>query len=68
MKIFKVFQQIPKIIYGINNINRLEELMPNKKGGYYLFIIDKVFENNYNFISNKINVNDEIIRDRTIKS
>lgn len=50
---FKVFKQVPKLLFGKGSIDRLEELLPtiNHKRDYYIFVIDKVLRKE-KFISN----------------
>jgi 3-deoxy-alpha-D-manno-octulosonate 8-oxidase len=44
MSNFRVFKQVPRLLFGENSINRLAELVPAKKDpkDYYVFIIDDV--------------------------
>ena len=36
---FRIFKQVPKLIFGKNSINRIHELLPEKKGNdYYVYV------------------------------
>lgn len=41
---FRIFKQVPRLLFGANTIDRLQELVPAKteKDDYYVFIIDDV--------------------------
>ena len=42
---FRIFKQVPKLIFGKNSINRIQELLPEKKGNdYYVYVIDDYFK------------------------
>lgn len=44
MTSFRIFKQVPRLLFGENSIDRLNELLPIKKeeNDYYVFIIDDV--------------------------
>ena len=43
---FRIFKQVPRLIFGENSINRLDELLPEKKeNDYYVYVIDDYFQN-----------------------
>lgn len=44
---FRIFKQVPRLIYGDDSLNRLNELLPGKsrKSDFYIFIIDSFHEN-----------------------
>ncbi len=46
MKNFRIFKQVPRIIFGGNSLDRISELLPVKKGhnDYYVFVIDDIFK------------------------
>ena len=46
MKKFRIFKQVPRIIFGPNSLDRISELLPDRKSNndYYVFIIDDVFK------------------------
>lgn len=47
-KVFRVFKQVPRLIFGINSINRIEELIPNidLESEYVLIVFDIYFKDN----------------------
>ena len=60
---FRIFKQVPRLIFGENTINRLDELLPEKKeNDYYIYVIDDYFQNKSD-INNclKFENNDHII-------
>ena len=48
-KVFNVFKQVPKLIFGINSIKRIDELIPefDKKSEYVLIVYDIYFKDNF---------------------
>ena len=45
MKKFRIFKQVPRIIFGPNSLDRISELLNRKSNNdYYVFIIDDVFK------------------------
>ena len=61
MNKFRIFKQVPRIIYGSGSINRISELLPtSNKGNYNLYIIDDVF-NRDSFSINLNQENEDII-------
>lgn len=47
-KVFRVFKQVPRLIFGINSIKRIEELIPDidVKSEYVLIVFDVYFKDN----------------------
>lgn len=47
MSTFRIFKQVPRLIFGEGSLLRLEELLPEKKSSddYYVFVIDDVLIN-----------------------
>jgi 3-deoxy-alpha-D-manno-octulosonate 8-oxidase len=46
MKEFRIFKQVPKIIFGKNSISRISELLPPRSfGDYVIYIVDDFFKN-----------------------
>jgi len=47
-KVFRVFKQVPKLIFGINSIKRIHELLPefDRKSEYVLIVYDIYFKDN----------------------
>ena len=41
---FRVFKQVPRLLFGAGSLERLPELLPPKQGqdAYYVFVIDDV--------------------------
>lgn len=46
MHTFKIFKQVPKLLFGEGSLARIHELLPPKTGGgdYYVFVIDDVLK------------------------
>ncbi|XDD52823.1 iron-containing alcohol dehydrogenase family protein [Leptospira sp. WS4.C2] len=44
MSNFRIFKQVPRLLFGANSLNRLAELLPGKSSAddYYVFVIDDV--------------------------
>ena len=42
MTAFRVFKQVPRLLFGGGSLSRLQELLPVREGktGYYAFVID----------------------------
>ncbi|MDG1973789.1 MAG: iron-containing alcohol dehydrogenase family protein [Flavobacteriaceae bacterium] len=60
---FRIFKQVPKLIFGENSIERLDELLPEKKeNDYYIYVIDDYFQTE-SLIINFLNIdkNDHLI-------
>ncbi|WP_078129409.1 iron-containing alcohol dehydrogenase family protein [Leptospira alexanderi] len=46
MASLRIFKQVPRLLFGINTIDRINELLPKKDNeDYYIFIIDDVHQN-----------------------
>ena len=44
---FRIFKQVPRLIFGKKSINRINELLPDKiDNDYFVYVIDDFFENN----------------------
>lgn len=44
---FRIFKQVPRLIFGKKSINRIDELLPEKiDNDYFIYVIDDFFENN----------------------
>jgi 3-deoxy-alpha-D-manno-octulosonate 8-oxidase len=45
MTVFRVFKQVPRIIFGKGSLARLSELLPEKKDAddYYVYVVDAAF-------------------------
>ena len=60
MNNFRVFKQVPRIIYGSGSISRIKELLPKKDASNYnIYIIDDIFRNTC--FPGKDNISDEDI-------
>ncbi|EMN88893.1 iron-containing alcohol dehydrogenase family protein [Leptospira weilii] len=45
MTSLRIFKQVPRLLFGLNTIDRINELLPKKNNGdYYIFIIDDVHQ------------------------
>ena len=52
---FRIFKQVPRLIFGKNSINRIDELLPEKKeNDYYVYVIDDYFQNK-GHVTNSLN-------------
>lgn len=62
MQNFRIFKQVPKLIFGEGSLNRINELLPIKSGNddYYVFVIDDVLKNNSVISNIKIEQSDWI--------
>ncbi|EQA61103.1 iron-containing alcohol dehydrogenase family protein [Leptospira alexanderi] len=46
MASLRIFKQVPRLLFGVNTIDRINELLPKKDDeDYYIFIIDDVHKN-----------------------
>ena len=60
---FRIFKQVPRLIFGENSIERIDELLPEKKeNDYYIYVIDDYFQTK-SHIKNSLNIekNDYLI-------
>jgi 3-deoxy-alpha-D-manno-octulosonate 8-oxidase len=48
MQNFRIFKQVPRLLFGEGSLNRINELLPvkNSNDDYYVYIIDDVLTNN----------------------
>ena len=48
MQQFRIFKQVPRLIFGEGSISRINELLPIKTDSddYYVYVIDDVLKNN----------------------
>ena len=69
MKKFRIFKQVPRIIFGPNSLDRISELLPDRKSNndYYVFIIDDVFKEKKIEVRLSVKKNDFIEHDHKIK-
>lgn len=43
---FRIFKQVPRLIFGKKSINRINELLPEKiENDYFIYVVDDFFEN-----------------------
>ena len=56
MKNFRIFKQVPRLLFGEGSLNRISELLPVKQNNtnYYVFIIDNVLKQSD--LENKLNI------------
>jgi 3-deoxy-alpha-D-manno-octulosonate 8-oxidase len=47
MQNFRIFKQVPRMLFGEGSLNRINELLPNKSDidDYYVYVIDDVLKN-----------------------
>ena len=47
MQNFRIFKQVPRLLFGEGSLNRINELLPNKNDidDYYVYVIDDVLKN-----------------------
>ena len=54
---FRIFKQVPRLIFGKKSINRINELLPTKNNhDYFIYVVDDFFENDKIF--NNLNIED----------
>ncbi len=59
---FRIFKQVPRILFGQNTLERINELLPSRGEGYYAFIIDKeVITNILPKLLSVTNTNDDFV-------
>ena len=60
---FRIFKQVPRLIFGINSIERINELLPLKSSNeYFVYVIDDYFDKKF-LLNNNLNIsqNDHLI-------
>ena len=46
MSQFRIFKQVPRLLFGTGTLKRLHELLPEKENDdYYIFVIDDALKN-----------------------
>ena len=47
MQNFRIFKQVPRLLFGEGSLNRINELLPNKNDvdDYYVYVIDDILKN-----------------------
>jgi 3-deoxy-alpha-D-manno-octulosonate 8-oxidase len=47
MQNFRIFKQVPRLLFGEGSLSRINELLPikNQKSDYYIYVIDDVLKN-----------------------
>ncbi len=52
MKAFRIFKQVPRLLFGKGSLKRLAELLPERKekGDYYVYVVDEVLASNRNVL------------------
>ncbi|AXR65017.1 iron-containing alcohol dehydrogenase family protein [Leptospira mayottensis] len=58
----RIFKQVPRLLFGYNTIERMNELLPKKNNeDYYIFVIDDIHQKNTNILERIKNENEDII-------